>query len=202
MEYPILNKELSDKRKSVNEYVIEVSKDNYWIVVVIRKINEDKGNEHNDEYYHYGTDNVSMLEKVYRKQMELYFDYQKFEIELSKVDDEVKRYNKIYLEEKQSKEYMESQMNDEINGVKFKNNTTNGLVKQITHYVFNVGMIDNYDFTIKYKMESWLDGGDTEIEIIDDMDKKWDLDNFVERYFEDDFDDFEEWLDELSSRYQ
>ena len=54
MEYPILNKELSDKRKSVNEYVIEVSKDNYWIVVVNRTINEDKGNEHNDEYYHYG----------------------------------------------------------------------------------------------------------------------------------------------------
>ena len=91
MEYPILNKELSDKRKSVNEYVIEVSKDNYWIVVVNRTINEDKGNEHNDEYYHYGTDNVSMLEKVYRKQMELYFDYQKFEVELSKVDDTVKR---------------------------------------------------------------------------------------------------------------
>ena len=201
MEYPILNKELSDKRKSVNEYVIEVSKDNYWIVVVIRKINEDKGNEHNDEYYHYGTEDVSMLEKVYRKQMELYFDYQKFEIELSKVDDEVKRYNKIYLEEKQSKEYMESQMNDEINGVKFQNNTEDGLVRQITHYIFKVGMVDNWDFTIKHRKESWLDGGEDETEIYDDNDNKIEVEWFVDRYF-DSYESYEDFLDELSSRYQ
>ena len=201
MEYPILNKELSDKRKSVNEYVIEVSKDNYWIVVVHRTINEDKGNEHNDEYYYYGTDDVSMLEKVYRKQMELYFDYQKFEIELSKVDDEVKRYNKIYLEEKQSKEYMESQMNDEINGVKFQNNTEDGLVRQITHYIFKVGMVDNWDFTIKHRKESWLDGGEDETEIYDDNDNKIEVEWFVDRYF-DSYESYEDFLDELSSRYQ
>ena len=201
MEYPILNKELSDKRKSVNEYVIEVSKDNYWIVVVHRTINEDKGNEHNDEYYYYGTDDVSMLEKVYRKQMELYFDYQKFEVELSKVDDEVKRYNKIYLEEKQSKEYMESQMNDEINGVKFQNNTEDGLVRQITHYIFKVGMVDNWDFTIKHRKESWLDGGEDETEIYDDNDNKIEVEWFVDRYF-DSYESYEDFLDELSSRYQ
>tara|TARA_B100000424_G_scaffold16334_1_gene11827 strand:- start:2210 stop:2815 length:606 start_codon:yes stop_codon:yes gene_type:complete len=201
MEYPILNKELSDKRKSVNEYVIEVSKDNYWIVVVNRTINEDKGNEHNDEYYHYGTDDVSMLEKVYRKQMELYFDYQKFEVELSKVDDTVKRYNEIYLEEKMGKEYMESQMNDEINGVKFQNNTEDGLVRQITHYVFKVGMIDNWDFTIKHRKESWLDGGEDETEIYDDNDNKRDVEWFVDRYF-DSYESYEEFIDELSSRYQ
>ena len=201
MEYPILNKELSDKRKSVNEYVIEVSKDNYWIVVVNRTINEDKGNEHNDEYYHYGTDDVSMLEKVYRKQMELYFDYQKFEVELSKVDDTVKRYNEIYLEEKRGKEYMESQMNDEINGVKFQNNTEDGLVRQITHYIFKVGMVDNWDFTIKHRMESWLDGGENETEIYDDNDNKIDVEWFVDRYF-DSYESYEDFLDELSSRYQ
>ena len=201
MEYPILNKELSDKRKSVNEYVIEVSKDNYWIVVVNRTINEDKGNEHNDEYYHYGTDDVSMLEKVYRKQMELYFDYQKFEVELSKVDDTVKRYNEIYLEEKQSKKYMESQMNDEINGVKFQNNTEDGLVRQITHYIFKVGMVDNWDFTIKHRKESWLDGGEDETEIYDDNDNKIDVEWFVDRYF-DSYESYEDFLDELSSRYQ
>ena len=201
MEYPILNKELSDKRKSVNEYVIEVSKDNYWIVVVNRTINEDKGNEHNDEYYHYGTDDVSMLEKVYRKQMELYFDYQKFEVELSKIDDTVKRYNEIYLEEKQSKKYMESQMNDEINGVKFQNNTEDGLVRQITHYIFKVGMVDNWDFTIKHRKESWLDGGEDETEIYDDNDNKIDVEWFVDRYF-DSYESYEDFLDELSSRYQ
>ena len=201
MEYPILNKELSDKRKSVNEYVIEVSKDNYWIVVVNRTINEDKGNEHNDEYYHYGTDDVSMLEKVYRKQMELYFDYQKFEVELSKIDDTVKRYNEIYLEEKQSKKYMESQMNDEINGVKFQNNTEDGLVRQITHYIFKVGMVDNWDFTIKHRKESWLDGGENETEIYDDNDNKIDVEWFVDRYF-DSYESYEDFLDELSSRYQ
>ena len=201
MEYPILNKELSDKRKSVNEYVIEVSKDNYWIVVVNRTINEDKGNEHNDEYYHYGTDDVSMLEKVYRKQMELYFDYQKFEVELSKVDDTVKRYNEIYLEEKRGKEYMESQMNDEINGVKFQNNTEDGLVRQITHYIFKVGMVDNWDFTIKHRKESWLDGGEDETEIYDDNDNKIDVEWFVDRYF-DSYESYEDFLDELSSRYQ
>ena len=201
MEYPILNKELSDKRKSVNEYVIEVSKDNYWIVVVNRTINEDKGNEHNDEYYHYGTDDVSMLEKVYRKQMELYFDYQKFEVELSKIDDTVKRYNEIYLEEKQSKKYMESQMNDEINGVKFQNNTEDGLVRQITHYIFKVGMVDNWDFTIKHRKESWLDGGEDETEIYDDNDNKIEVEWFVDRYF-DSYESYEDFLDELSSRYQ
>ena len=121
-----------------------------------------------------------MLEKVYRKQMELYFDYQKFEVELSKVDDTVKRYNEIYLEEKMGKEYMESQMNDEINGVKFQNNTEDGLVRQITHYVFKVGMIDNWDFTIKYRKESWLDGGEDETEIYDDNVIKRDVEWFVE----------------------
>ena len=96
---------------------------------------------------------------------------------------------------------MESQMNDEINGVKFQNNTEDGLVRQITHYIFKVGMVDNWDFTIKHRKESWLDGGEDETEIYDDNDNKIEVEWFVDRYF-DSYESYEDFLDELSSRYQ
>ena len=91
MNYPILHKDLSDKLKPINEYVIEVSKDNYWVCVVNRRNRDDKPIEVYDVYHYYDLENNLKLEKVYRKQMELYFDNQKFEEELSKYDSDVQR---------------------------------------------------------------------------------------------------------------
>jgi len=89
MTYPKVHKELSDKLKPINEYVIEVSKDNYWVCVVNRRNRTDQPIEVYDIYYYYDLENNLKLEKVHRKQMEIYFDNEKFEEELGKYSTQV-----------------------------------------------------------------------------------------------------------------
>jgi|TARA_B110000444_G_scaffold205538_1_gene198768 hypothetical protein len=109
--YPIIHKELSNKLKPINEFVIEIHKEwnefrkvfdgnyivnhnnknevKYWVVSIHRIDRDGKAYSIDDEYYYYDLEKNLKLDKVSEEDFNEYYDYKLFEGELCKVDDNI-----------------------------------------------------------------------------------------------------------------
>tara|TARA_B110000467_G_C18263729_1_gene447913 strand:+ start:606 stop:983 length:378 start_codon:yes stop_codon:yes gene_type:complete len=109
--YPIIHKELSDKLKPKNEFVIMIHKEwnefrkvfdgnyitnhnnknevQYWVISIHRIDRINKAYSIDDEYHYYDLEKNLKLDKVSEEDFNKYYDYKLFEGELCKVDDDI-----------------------------------------------------------------------------------------------------------------